>query len=710
MAEASFTIRAVDATRQAFLNVQSSLNQLKKSSATAAAFMQKAFSPKALGTGLAAAFGISLVGAIDAAVDALVRFATKADRIKQSMLNTAREIDRIRAEGARQLMDPEQRLAQMGRDRRKLEAEIFALKEKTAKVSTERVTIDRTGRTRSEFQATQKGTEEEVAQLNALQKELEELINSENLLRRTRLEARTEDAANAFDAIIAAQKEANDRAEAARNAIQTVKDSVREAADAQRDLLDPLREYQRELDAVNELQRQGALTAAEAEGRRTQIMAARDAVINREINLLREAAEAQRDILDPTRQYQRELDLVNDLLARNLLSEEEAARRRAQINSAATAAATAEQDELAASFRDFEEARARAYGQQISNSEQLAKLRADEAQGLAKLNALAASDVEGQKAQLRELVRIYDELGPAMAEQIQLARDAGDMMAQGFEDAIFAGERLSDVLRQLGLDLMRLIFRNLVTAPLAGGITDIIKGVFGMKADGGAVIGRKPYIVGERGPEMFLPGTSGAIIPNSRLRTEARTGADISDQSSATANVFASFGQSIAGLSSSVLSAATAIGEGQRRPEEPKKDQRGVDAIGSAFSGLTETIAGLSSAISSLAGSLDFSRSVTDPITSALARADRPGDWTVMRDEISGLRASNADSLAEMAQATRPQTQPVQSGPTINVNYTIQSGVSRAELAPILESERKRLKAEIPDMVRRGGSYRSAFA
>jgi phage-related minor tail protein len=46
----------------------------------------------------------------------------------------------------------------------------------------------------------------------------------------------------------------------------------------------------------------------------------------------------------------------------------------------------------------------------------------------------------------------------------------------------------------------------------------------------------------------------------------------------------------------------------------------------------------------------------------------------------------------------------------VTVNYNIAAGVSRAELVPILEQERRRLKAEIPDMVRRGGSYRSAFA
>jgi phage-related minor tail protein len=47
---------------------------------------------------------------------------------------------------------------------------------------------------------------------------------------------------------------------------------------------------------------------------------------------------------------------------------------------------------------------------------------------------------------------------------------------------------------------------------------------------------------------------------------------------------------------------------------------------------------------------------------------------------------------------------------SVTVNYNIAAGVSRAELAPILEQERRRLKAEIPDMVRRGGGYRAAFA
>lgn len=43
----------------------------------------------------------------------------------------------------------------------------------------------------------------------------------------------------------------------------------------------------------------------------------------------------------------------------------------------------------------------------------------------------------------------------------------------------------------------------------------------GKKATGGPVTARRPYMVGEVGPELFVPGTSGTIIPNNRL-TENR--------------------------------------------------------------------------------------------------------------------------------------------------------------------------------------------
>lgn len=37
------------------------------------------------------------------------------------------------------------------------------------------------------------------------------------------------------------------------------------------------------------------------------------------------------------------------------------------------------------------------------------------------------------------------------------------------------------------------------------------------RAEGGSVTGGRPYIVGEAGPELFVPGASGAIVPNHAL-------------------------------------------------------------------------------------------------------------------------------------------------------------------------------------------------
>jgi len=35
---------------------------------------------------------------------------------------------------------------------------------------------------------------------------------------------------------------------------------------------------------------------------------------------------------------------------------------------------------------------------------------------------------------------------------------------------------------------------------------------------GGPVAGGNPYIIGEKGPELFVPSTNGTVIPNNQLK------------------------------------------------------------------------------------------------------------------------------------------------------------------------------------------------
>jgi hypothetical protein len=64
--------------------------------------------------------------------------------------------------------------------------------------------------------------------------------------------------------------------------------------------------------------------------------------------------------------------------------------------------------------------------------------------------------------------------------------------------------------------LMKIAIQKSITAPLYGGLGELFPSLFpvGKRAAGGPVSGGVPYLVGERGPEMFMPRTSGIIIPN----------------------------------------------------------------------------------------------------------------------------------------------------------------------------------------------------
>jgi hypothetical protein len=223
----------------------------------------------------------------------------------------------------------------------------------------------------------------------------------------------------------------------------------------------------------------------------------------------------------------------------------------------------------AAASEAFGVAQSKLYTGNVSTSELLIGLRAQEYELLKKTASL---DKSIATEAMEKLVPVYEKINALQIEQNRLGNEAGQIIASGFEDAVFSGQKLSEVIKAIGMDLMRMVFQQTITAPLAKGIGNVIAGLPFM-AMGGPVSANSPYIVGERGPELFVPHASGSIVSNSNM------------------------------------------------------NQGGGSA-----------------------------------------------------------------------------------GSSININYNIAAGVTRNELAPILEQERRRLKAEIPDMVRRGGAYRSAFA
>ena len=101
------------------------------------------------------------------------------------------------------------------------------------------------------------------------------------------------------------------------------------------------------------------------------------------------------------------------------------------------------------------------------------------------------------------------------------ARELGITFSSAFENAIVGGNKFSDVLRGLGQDILRIFARKAITEPLASGFSNLFSGfnfgsLFGFAGGGQPPVG-VPSIVGERGPELFVPRTAGTIIPNHQL-------------------------------------------------------------------------------------------------------------------------------------------------------------------------------------------------
>jgi len=87
-----------------------------------------------------------------------------------------------------------------------------------------------------------------------------------------------------------------------------------------------------------------------------------------------------------------------------------------------------------------------------------------------------------------------------------------------------ASEAFRDMANNIINDMIRMVIQQSITAPLAGALSGAISGMFGgaavpatPKAIGGSVQSGRTHLVGERGPELFIPSASGSIVPNNAM-------------------------------------------------------------------------------------------------------------------------------------------------------------------------------------------------
>ncbi|WP_405284348.1 phage tail tape measure C-terminal domain-containing protein [Gaopeijia maritima] len=127
--------------------------------------------------------------------------------------------------------------------------------------------------------------------------------------------------------------------------------------------------------------------------------------------------------------------------------------------------------------------------------------------------------VEGLKEVTATARRAEEQLTRLQEQAIGFAGSFADALGDFALDGAGAFKRFADdAIRQLLRVAARFAVFKVLEKFLPGGsgIVAALGSSIGIEARamGGPVSGGRPYLVGERGPELFVPGASGAIVPN----------------------------------------------------------------------------------------------------------------------------------------------------------------------------------------------------
>lgn len=167
----------------------------------------------------------------------------------------------------------------------------------------------------------------------------------------------------------------------------------------------------------------------------------------------------------------------------------------------------------------------------------------DQAAAKAVLDALSAETGEasgvGAEAAREAIGRLSQAMDDAKIreknEEIKNSFEAiGTAVSNSFKGMITGAMSFQSAMKGIIGAVIDELFRLYVVQQIVG----VVKGALGgiglpvpdlpKRAFGGSVSGNQAYMVGERGPELFVPGGNGTIIPNSNMRGGGGGGSPIS--------------------------------------------------------------------------------------------------------------------------------------------------------------------------------------
>ena len=127
-----------------------------------------------------------------------------------------------------------------------------------------------------------------------------------------------------------------------------------------------------------------------------------------------------------------------------------------------------------------------------------------------------------QEKKFEALRQGFDDYASTIPSMDKAISDISNKGMKSFEDALVgiidgtksAKDAFKDMARSIINDLIRMAIQQSITGPLASALS---LGTPTSHAIGGSVQSGRMSVVGERGPELFLPNSSGTIVPNNKM-------------------------------------------------------------------------------------------------------------------------------------------------------------------------------------------------
>jgi len=132
----------------------------------------------------------------------------------------------------------------------------------------------------------------------------------------------------------------------------------------------------------------------------------------------------------------------------------------------------------------------------------------------AKEMGIAVKDLTPEQVkQLENLIKTRDELQKLNGLYSSIGSTIESGLVDAIQGAIDGTKTLGDVARSVFGE----ISRQLISFGVNAFLGSLFPGSSFFRANGGPVSSGRSYMVGERGPEMFVPNTGGRIVPNSDM-------------------------------------------------------------------------------------------------------------------------------------------------------------------------------------------------